>query len=89
MPRPKILFLLIIALLSGCATLSSMTTMVRLAYEGEPQPLDKVAVIIGDGRISFHMIDGKSPSHYRKLAGSVLAVIGGSLEVVSRERPTW
>ena len=58
-----------------------MTTMVRLAYEGEPQPLDKVAVIIGDGRISFRMIDGKSASHCRKLAGSVLAVIGGSLEI--------
>jgi hypothetical protein len=81
MQRLKILVLFIVASLTGCATLSSMTTVVRLAYDGDPQPLDKVAVIIGDGRIVFRTIDGQSPSHYRKLAGNALAAIGGSLEV--------
>ena len=77
----KILLMLMVVFLTGCATLSSMTTIVRLAYEGEPQSLDKVAVIIGDGRIRFHAIDGASPRHYRKLAGNALAAVGGALEI--------
>ena len=81
MKNQKIFLTLTIVLLGGCATLSSMTTMVRLAYEGEPQPLDKVAVIIGDGRISFHSIDGAPPKHYRKLVGNALAAVGGALEI--------
>ena len=81
MKKLKIFSLFILALLTGCATIVSMTTVVRLAYDGDPRPLSEVAVVMGDGRITFLAIDGLSPSHYRKLAGNAIAGIAGGLQV--------
>ena len=81
MQRLKIPFLFIIAILTGCATIVSLTTVVRLAYDGDPRPLSEVAVVMGDGRITFLAIDGLAPSHYRKVAGNAIAGIAGGLQV--------
>lgn len=66
------------AALHGCAAGGGLfATQARLGYEGDVRPLEEVAVVMGDGVVTFVGVNGKPLDQHRRLGPRLWA--GGFL----------